>query len=691
MQVSTIIRAALLGLMLHFAPAPLAAEASPAERAAALETLDTWYRLRRGDGTPSAVQTFFAVNAGWPAEAAIRRAAELRFEGAAPGEVRLFFAENQPQTPEGALALADALEVGGLHDEAHAVIARVWREMALNAELHDAILERYSATLTPALHRARLDLVLWRRWEGNIARMLPLVDDDHKALAQARMALKAGASDAEALVRAVPKKLRGDPGLAYERFLKVVASGTEDAAAALLDTQSTSAARLGRPKAWAGQRRSLARQLMRSGKYERAYALAARHHLAPGSDFADLEWLAGFLALRFLDRPDHAVTHFENFLTAVESPISVGRGGYWLGRAQAAAGNSEAAQAAYEKGGAYQTSFYGLLAAEAAGLPPDPKLGGAPAGDWRAADVARNPVFLAADSILSEGSLNLAEYFFTHLTDSLNADEVAALGAYLQERQRPHLQVMVGKRAARRGIAITAPYYALHPMALAPAPINMEMMLAIARRESEFDPVVVSPVGARGLMQVMPATGRHVAEGLGISFNNDRMLTDWRYNAVIGGSYLGEITAPLGGNVILTAAAYNAGPGRPVRWMARFGDPRTEAIDMVDWIELIPFNETRNYVMRVAESLPVYRARLLRDPLPVPFSEEISGSTLRPRPLPAWALPMPDVKPRLRPEDLGLPAPEAAAESEETAPDDGAAAPAPEASLRPRQRFADRE
>ena len=197
---------------------------------------------------------------------------------------------------------------------------------------------------------------------------------------------------------------------------------------------------------------------------------------------------------------------------------------------------------------------------------------------------------------------------------------------------RPHIAVMIGKRVAERGITLPAAYYPLHPLAEADLPMAPEMSLAIARRESEFDPVVQSGVGARGLMQIMPATAREVAARLGRSdeHSTERLTSDPVYNSELGSAFLSQLAGQFDGNVVLMSAAYNAGPSRPTQWIERFGDPRngTEAFDMIDWIEHIPFRETRNYVMRVTESLPIYRARLGGDALPIPFSKELTGSTL---------------------------------------------------------------
>ena len=230
--------------------------------------------------------------------------------------------------------------------------------------------------------------------------------------------------------------------------------------------------------------------------------------------------------------------------------------------------------------------------------------------------------------LLAAGQDNLAERFFTHLTESLDRSQIGQLGDMLAEMGRPPIQVMVGKRAAQRGIEVPGPYYALHPLAEDPHPVPTELVLSIARRESEFNPEVVSGVGARGLMQVMPRTAQEVSGWINEPYSLSGLLSDPNYNARLGAAYLASLARQFDGNVVMMAAGYNAGPSRPVGWMQLYGDPRRGEIDVVDFIESIPFQETQNYVMRVAESLPVYRARLGKDPHPVPFSEELTGATL---------------------------------------------------------------
>ncbi|MBT8408798.1 MAG: lytic transglycosylase domain-containing protein, partial [Alphaproteobacteria bacterium] len=368
---------------------------------------------------------------------------------------------------------------------------------------------------------------------------------------------------------------------------------------------------LGRPENWAGWRRAFARSEMRAGRIGRAYNLASQHGLTEGSHFADLEWLSGYLALTYMKDGGKALGHFLRFRGAVETPISLGRAGYWEGRAHELMGDAESAKLAYAFGAEYQTSFYGLLASERAGLPMDPALAGQDVyPPWTDTSLAQSSVFRAAQFFIAAGERNLAEQFLRHMTETLPAEEIGSLGDYALSQNEPHLAVMIGKQAARRGIVVPRAYFPLASLGLVTMPVPRELALAIARRESEFDPVVTSGAGARGLMQLMPATAKAVARELNLRYSRDRLLTDPAYNARLGTAYLDELMGIFDGNVVMVAAGYNAGPGRPLRWMKQRGDPRRGQIDIVDWIEHIPFDETRNYVMRVAESLPVYRARM---------------------------------------------------------------------------------
>ncbi len=590
-----------------------------------------WMRLRAGRGTFQDIATFLTRRPDWPGEPLLRRRSEAAVIRQGDPVVLDFFADGPPQTPRAVLAHAGALERAGQSGEAAANVVLAWRTIELDSAEREAFLSAHEALLKPH-HAARLDHMLWEREGAQARAIFDLVSPELRQLAEARLALQNNARDIEARLKAVPEELADDPGLMRDRYEWLVKRNRWEAAKVLLVDRSRDVKTLGRPEYWARQRRVLARDEMRDGDTARAYQLAAQNFLVEGSDFADLEWLAGYIALRYLKDPELALLHFDNHRSAVRSPISLGRAGYWRGRALADQGDAEAAAAAFAEGGAYQTSFYGLLAAERAGLPADPRLAGDELSDWRGSELAGRDLFEAGLLLQASGQFSLAERFWTHFAELLTQEDIALLGQAAMDVGQPHLAVMIGKRAATRGIVVPAPYYALHPLAEAELPMAREMSLAIARRESEFDPVVQSGVGARGLMQIMPRTGQAVARDLGIDdHTTERLTTDPAYNARLGSTYLSQLAGTFGGNVVMVSAGYNAGPSRPLRWMDRFGDPRgRNEENMVDWIEHIPFRETRNYVMRVTESLPVYRARLGQEALPIPFSQELIGSTLAP-------------------------------------------------------------
>lgn len=593
-----------------------------ANAAATAGLIREWGRLRAGNGNFGDVQRFLKENSDWPGLKLLRRKGESTLPTQRQSQdVIAFFADQKPQSGAGAYALISALRHQGRGDEARSEAIRVWRTMVLSASDEARILRLYERDLKDH-HNARMDMLLWGDAPVAAERQIKRVDSGWQALARARLALRAKKPNVDSLIKKIPAKFQNDPGLAFERMQWRARKGkTEDAVALMLDTPEEL---LGEPSKWAGWRRSFARTAMRAGKPKRAYKLASQHGLTSGSHFADLEWLSGYLALTYSNDPETAVEHFKKFRGAVETPISLGRAGYWEGRAYEAMDDAENARLAYTFGAEYQTSFYGLLAAERAKVAMKPFLTGRDTfPDWRTASFVESTVFSAARLFIASGDRNRAEQFLRHMTETLPAAEIGSLGTFLLEQNEPHLAVMVGKQAARRGIVLPHAYFPVTALGVIDMPVQEELALAIARRESEFDPVVKSGAGARGLMQLMPATAKAVAQYLQVPYSRERLTTEPAYNARLGTAYLDELMEIFDGNVVMVSAGYNAGPGRPIRWMKTRGDPRRGEIDIVDWIEHIPFNETRNYVMRVAESLPVYRARLTGTTEPINFTAEL--------------------------------------------------------------------
>ncbi len=585
-----------------------------------------WQRLRAGKGTFADYRVFLDHNPDWPGLELLRKRGESTIpEESAAVHVIDYFAQQPPQTGYGVLRLAEALKANGEPAKAKAELVRAWQMLGMSAGEEAAIRAAHDDIVNPH-HPARLDFALWAEDIATAKRMMPLVNDGQRALATARLALQRGAGNVDGLIKAVPKTLADDGGLAHDRMGWQISKRRREAAADMIITHSTSAEALGSPAHWANWRRILARQEMRAGNGKRAYQLASTHFLESGSDFADLEWLSGYLALRYLEKPAQALTHFRRFRTAVYTPISLGRAGYWEGRALEDMGEAEAAKAAYLDAAKYQTSFYGLLASEKAGVAMDPVLTGrTEITSWRGSEFEKSSVFIAAGLFFDAGQTWETARFLRHLAENTAKDELVGLADYALSLGNPYLAVRVSKQIAREGVVAPRAYYPLTDLGPETLPVAEELALSIARRESEFHIAARSGAGARGLMQLMPPTAQSMAKKLGIPYTPAKLTTDPAYNATLGSAYLAHLIEEFGNNIVLVSAGYNAGPHRSRTWIEARGDPRAPDVDVVDWIEHIPFRETRNYVMRVAESLPVYRARLTGKPVPIRLSEELKA------------------------------------------------------------------
>ena len=611
-----------------------------------------WLRLRAGEAEFADYQDFLNRRSDWPGLRLLRAEAEQLIDDTVTPQERIaLFAGNTPQTGVGAVQLAQAYFALGQPERARTVLGDTWVQRRLTEEGQEAMVAVFGEELR-AFHAARVDALLWRSRAEDAERMLPLLAPAQRALAAARLGYITRAADLPALVDAVPSNLRQDPGLAYNRYAWLAGRGEREDAVGMLLERSDSPAAMGDPFRWSGWRRVLARWEMREGRAEQAYALASRHFLTEGTSYADLEWLSGYISLIYLGDPAQALGHFQNGLRASRGPISRGRMNYWIGRTNDVMGNADLAVEAYRAGAAFQTSFYGLLASEKADLPLDPMLVGTQV-EWRGAPIFGDEIVQAALILLAGGERGAATTFFAQLGRTLDAEDLAHLGAYLSEIDEPYYTLLLGKTAAARGILIPAIYYPLHDMAQMDLAAEPSLSLSIARRESEFNTAIGSAVGALGLMQLMPATAEQVAGELGLPYARGRLTNDWRYNATLGTAYLASLQEEFGRSPVMVAAGYNAGPGRPRRWIEERGDPRLLEMDIVDWIEHIPFRETRNYVMRVTESIPIYEARLAGRAGAVRFTDLLIGKkpVLRPRvrPTTGFGLVAPDVRPVTRP------------------------------------------
>ncbi|MCW1918386.1 lytic transglycosylase domain-containing protein [Rhodobacter sp. KR11] len=587
-------------------------------------TIIEWQRLRAGDGKLGDYEAFLARHPDWPGLPLLREKGEAAVaRSSTPDRVIAYFGAQAPATAKGALALAAALQAKGQKTQADEVMTRAWIDLEFTAEDQAAALAAHGPALQVA-HDLRLDRLLWAGDRAaEAARMLDLVSPGWQALARARIALRADREGVTALVKAIPAPQAQDPGLAFDRFLYRMRHDSYADAATLILERSTSARALGDPKAWADKRASLTRWLIRNNDPKTAYRVAASHQLTALEDRADLEFLAGFIALRKLGDPARALTHFQH-LTQAGTAITKARGYYWMARAQEAMGDPKA-KASYQEAARHQTSYYGLLAAEKLGLSLDKALvsNAPPPGDWQA--LSGSTVLQAARLLASAGNDQLSARFLLHMAESLSDAQLGALAAMSLKDGHYRSAVLLAKAAAERGTILPGAYFPIPDMVPDQLRVSRALALAIARRESEFDPRARSSAGALGLMQVLPTTGAKVAKDIGIPHSESKLGSDPAYNVQIGAAYLREMADQFGPSVALIASGYNAGPRRPAAWIEAFGDPRSPSVDVVDWVETIPFTETRTYVMRVTEGVVIYRAKLKGASGPVRITTELTG------------------------------------------------------------------
>lgn len=591
----------------------------------AVRDLGMWRILSAGEGQWADYRDFVARNPDWPNLRQIR----TKGEQVMPGGLSLAeidaFTDGEIRTGRGALRRAEALAREGRQAEADEQIATAWRTLSLTAEEQATFRAEKSGVIRPH-HQERADNLAWRGLTGEALAMKPLLSPGWAALIEARVRLRRRANGVDAAINAVPASLASHPSLAYERFVWRMRKNRYDGALEIIQANTATAADLGRPDEWGNRRRLLARRLLRQGRHVEAYNLANQNHMTEGSDFSDLEWFAGWVALRRMNDPDRAIAHFSRFVAAVGTPISYGRGYYWMGRAYKAKGDDKQAKDWYARAAAYQTSFYGQIAASTINAAIDPYLFAEPDGDWRATRFAGRTVVNAARLLNDAGDRRRTHWFLTHLADiSESYDEFAGVANLALELNRPDAGVRIAKKATRKGHLLAGHYYPLSELATFNKGVEPALAMAIARQETELNPEAISPVGARGLMQLMPGTARKVTKQLGLPYSKARLTDDWRYNATLGQAYLVEQMSDFSNSIALTATSYNAGPHRSTTWIGRYGDPRTPNVDWIDWMEMIPFRETRNYAQRVIEGLQIYRNRIARAPVPFRNEQDARG------------------------------------------------------------------
>ncbi|MCJ8240203.1 lytic transglycosylase domain-containing protein [Peteryoungia algae] len=550
---------------------------------------------------------------GWPGLKSFRANSEkaLFRENPAPAAVLAAFGDTAPETTEGTMLLARAHLASGDKARATRLIRDLWRGDALDVETEDRVISEFSGLLTTADHRARMDYLLYRERASQAKRFATL--GEAQSLYKAWAGLISRAKNVDALIAAVDKSWAKDPALLFIRLETLRRAQDFEEAAKLIEQMPRDPKVLINGGAWWDEQRIVARGLADLGKYREAYKIVSRHVATEATDIADAEFHAGWYALRALNDPKTASEHFARILEVSNRPLSASRAWYWLGRAAEALKDGKAGEH-LARAAQHSSTFYGQLAAARIDRPgiqiPYPQ----PSDEDRQRFQGREAIQAIA-RYEAAGHGWRAQSLYRALADQLDSPgELALLSARAEKSEGGHqLSLQIGKTAYARGIDVPALAF---PVGVIPASANIAgsgkaLAYAIARQESAFNPAAVSPANARGLLQLLPSTAKGVAARHGIAYQPDKLTRDPGFNATLGAHYLGEQIDAFGGSYILTFIAYNAGPRKVPEWIERYGDPRGKSIDeVVDWIERIPFPETRNYVMRVMENYQVYKSRL---------------------------------------------------------------------------------
>ncbi|MEM9740840.1 MAG: lytic transglycosylase domain-containing protein [Pseudomonadota bacterium] len=563
----------------------------------------------------------------WPNTSRIQSRAEelIGSSGLLASEQINWLNASGPRTGDGKVALALAFLRIGETGKALETAVDAWRNHSLERETSQQLQSAFGQQLTQADHRARVDFLLWTRQRSEASRLSPLLTPDWRALVDARIKLQAGRRGVDTAIRAVPESLQDHAGLLYDRAQWRRRRGMQSGATDLLvDIRGNDVPWAGRSRLW-DERNLAVRRALKESDFRTAYRLASPHGLVSGGDFAEAEWLSGWIALRHTGDPETARIHFETLQDGVSTPISSSRALYWSGRAQAALGDRDLALETYRAASEFRYTYYGQLAAErvnaqfiAFDTPPEPTMA------ERSAFESRDLV--QAIRLLAEaGESGYVRTFAYHLDDSLDAASDFVL---LKELGDNYQFSDIGVRGAKAGLArgVVAPQAAYpvvsYPLLREPF-VERSLMLALSRQESEMNPRAISHANARGLMQFVPATAALEARQRGLPYRTSWLTDDPGYNMTLGGAHLDTLLDRFNGSYIMTAAAYNAGPRRPAQWVEDYGDPRLGEIDPIDWVEFIPFSETRNYVQRVLENTQVYRHRLSGEEEEIRLSEDL--------------------------------------------------------------------
>jgi soluble lytic murein transglycosylase len=586
----------------------------------AAQKLVEWFILRHPDGEANfnRFAAFIADNPDWPSMSLFRRRAEARLwqERSDAATVRRFMA-GQPTSAKGRFALARVLLAEGDRDGAARLVREAWRSDELSDRAETEAFEIFGDLLAREDHRARMDKRIGAKDFSGASRAARRLGDDDRSIVKACAAVAAKATKALDLLDAVATEARQDLGYTLCRINWMVRQDRLEDATRLMLAAAPETMALQETDEWWRQRRILARKLLDQGKFQTAYDVV-REAAPPANEYyrADFHFMTGWIALRYLNDPQTARAHFAHIDDGASNPIVLARANYWRGRAAEAIGANDEMRASYQAAARYPTAYYGQLARAKLGidkielrlpLQPDPVN----------VPTALDELVRATDMLYTLGERDVVLYFVTDLAEqSVDVAALAAQGELTGRRNDARAMLQIGKAALGRGLALDPyafPTIGIPQHSPIGPSIDRSIIYSVARTESAFDQRDKSAANAVGLMQVTPEAGRDTAKRFGVSYDWERMVSDPVYNTQMGAAELSALLQDYKGSHIMTFAGYNAGRGRVREWVNQRGDPRDPNVDAIDWVERIPFSETRNYVQRVMENLQVYRARFDTD------------------------------------------------------------------------------
>ena len=576
-----------------------------------------WAILRSGNNGAdyARLQTFIVANPSWPNIAMFRRRAEAMLweEQADLATIRALI-DGKPVSAKGRFALGRALLAQGDRAGAQALIRDAWRTEPMPFDAEEEIREIFGDLITRDDDKARMEHWLYANDTNTALRAAIRLGGNEPAIVKARAAVNEKASNAKALIEALPSSARQDAGVLFSRIQLLRRADKITEATDLLLSAPHEVAQLYDPDAWWVERRLLARKLLDTNAAPKAYRIV-RDAAPPTKENlrVEHEFTAGWIALRFLKDPATAAQHFAR-ITGISNPIALARAGYWRGRAADAMAKPQEARAHYEQAARYGTPYYGQLARAKLGL-SELVLATSPVSDAdKRAALANSEIVRAVEILYAIDQRDLVVPIAADLAErSSDLAMLAALGEQMAQHEDARCALLIGRGVLGRGHAFdhyAFPTFGL-PRYTAIAPdVESAVVYSIARQESGFNAKAVSSAHALGLMQVTPDAGRSIAKTFNVAYDERRLLTDTVYNVQIGTAALADNIGYYNGSYVLAFAGYNAGRGRVKEWIERYGDPRDPKVDPIDWVERIPFPETRNYVQRIVESTQVYRSQL---------------------------------------------------------------------------------